>query len=107
MICVYDKTNTAFDKNGDAVLMPISGSVKQIAGGNYELTMVHPIDPYGKWTHLVPDAVIRAPVPEETITNAYTGLEADVYVTTAAAALRSGPSEPTTITYPAWSILAD
>lgn len=107
MICVYDRGNTAFDKNGDAVLIPISGRIKQIAGGNYDLTMVHPIDPYGKWAHLQPDAIIRAPVPAETITNAYTGMDADVYITTTSAALRSGPIEPTQITYPAWSILAD
>ena len=78
MICVYDKTNTAFEANGNAVLTPISCTVRQVAGGNYELTMTHPIDPDGKWAHLVPDAIVRAPIPAETITNAYTGLEADV-----------------------------
>ena len=102
MICVYDRTNTAFTANGNAVLTPTSCTVKQVAGGNYELTMVHPIDPDGKWAHLIPDAIVRAPIPAETITNAYTGLEADVYVTTSAAALRSGPSEPHTVTYGAW-----
>ena len=105
MICVYDIGNENFDKNGDAVLTPISGSHKQIAGGNYDLTMVHPIDPEGKWAHLVPDAIIRAPVPEETIENAYSGMEVDVYKTTEAAALRSGPSEPTTITYQTWNYM--
>ena len=107
MICVYDKDNTNFDNNGNAILTPISGSVRQVAGGNYELTLVHPIDPAGKWAHLVPEAIIRAPVPAETITNAYTGLDADVYVTTESATLRSGPSEPTTITYQSWSITAN
>ena len=102
MICVYDKTNTAFEANGNAVLTPTSCTVRQVAGGNYELTMTHPIDPDGKWAHLVPDAIVRAPIPAETITNAYTGLEADVYVTTSAAALRSGPSEPHAVTYSAW-----
>ena len=103
MICVYDIGNENYDKNGNAVLTPISGTMKTIAGGNCDLSLVHPIDAHGNWTHLVPDAVIRVPVPEETITNAYTGLEADVYVTTEAAALREGPSEPTAITYGAWS----
>ena len=103
MIHVYDIGNENFDKNGNAVLIPISATVRQIAGGNYELTMVHPIDKENKWAHLQPDAIVRAPVPAETITNAYTGMDADVYVTTAAAALREGPSEPTPITYSAWN----
>lgn len=103
MICIYDIGNENFDRNGDAVLTPISGSHRQIAAGNYDLTMVHPIDPEGKWAHLVPDAIIKAPVPEETIENAYSGLAVDVYKTTTAAALRSGPSEPTPISYGAWN----
>ena len=106
MICVYDIGNEEYGKNGDAVLMPTSGSVRQIAAGNYTLDMVHPIDQYGKWEHLVPEAVIRAPIPQETIENAYSGLEADLYVTTEKAALREGPSEPQTITYSTWSISA-
>lgn len=106
MICVYDIGNEEYGKNGDAVLMPTSGSVRQIAAGNYTLDLVHPIDQYGKWEHLVPEAVIRAPIPQETIENAYSGLEADLYVTTEKAALREGPSEPQTITYSTWSISA-
>ena len=102
MICVYDIGNTAYDRNGDVVLLPTSCSIRMVAGGNYDLTLEHPMDPDGKWMHLKEEAVIRAPVPEETITNAFTGLEADVYVTTEDAALRSGPREPTTITYPQW-----
>ena len=106
MICVYDIDNTDFEKNGDAVLMPTSGTVRQVAAGNYTLDLVHPIDEYGKWQHLVPEAVIRAPIPEETIENAFSGLKADLYETTEQAALRSGPSEPTIITYSTWSISA-
>ena len=107
MICVYDRDNTAFDKNGDAVLIPLKCTHRQVAAGKYDLSMTHPIDPYGKWMHLVPEAVIRAPVPHETIDNAYSGQEVDVYRTTSnGAALRSGPSEPTTISYPSWDITA-
>ena len=83
MICVYDSWNTAFDKNGDVVLTPTSGTVKNLAAGQYDLTLEHPIDPDGKWTHLVPEAVIRAPIPKELIENAFAGLEADVYKTNA------------------------
>ena len=103
MIHVYDPGHEYFNSNGDAVLTPISGSHRQVAGGSYNLTLVHPIDPDGKWVHLVPDAVIKAPVPEETIENAFSGLDVDVYKTNQAAALRSGPHEPTTITYGSWS----
>ena len=104
MISVYDIGNTAFDKNGDVVLTPTSGKIKNVAAGQYDLTMEHPIDPEGKWTHLVPEAVIRAPIPKELIENAFAGLEADVYKTNANnVALREGPSEPTTITYQSWS----
>ena len=102
LICVYDIGNEAYEKNGDAVLMPTKGSVRMQAGGSYDMTLECPMDEYGKWKHLTPEAIIRAPVPKETITTAYTGMAADVYVTTEAAALRSGPSEPSIITYSAW-----
>ena len=104
VICVYDIGNEDYEKNGDAVLMPTSGKIRMAAGGNYDLTLECPMDPYGKWKHLTREAVIRAPVPKETITTAYTGMEADVYVTTEAAAIRSGPSEPTAISYPTWTV---
>lgn len=102
MISLYDPGNENFQNNGDVILTPISGSHRNVAGGSYDLTMMHPIDPEGKWAHLVPDAIIRAPVPEETIANAFSGLDADVYKTNQAAALRSGPHEPTTISYSEW-----
>ena len=107
MIHVYDFGNTAYEKNGNAVIQPLSGSIRQVAGGNYDLNMVCAMDPDGKWAHLIEEAIIRAPVPAETIESALSGLDADVYVTTSAAALRSGPSEPQTITYTTWSISAD
>ena len=101
-IQVYDPLNTNFDKNGNVFLTPISGKVRQVAAGSYELDLVHPLDPEGKWQHLVPEAVIRAPVPTEIIESAMSGLEADVYKTTEAAAMRESPSEPQTITYQQW-----
>ena len=103
MIHLYDPGHANFQNNGDVVLTPISGSHKQVAGGSYDLTLVHPIDPEGKWAHLVPDAIIKAPVPRETIENAFSGMDVDVYRTNQTAALRSGPHEPTTITYGSWS----
>jgi len=106
VICVFDKNNTTFTGNGDAVLIPTEAKVKMVAGGNYDMTMTHPIDPYGKWQHLVPGAVIRVPVPEEEIANAWAGYDVDIYKTTAETALREGPEAPTTITYSSWSMSA-
>lgn len=107
MIHVYDFGNQNYDRNGNAILIPTSGKVRMAAGGNYELNFTAPMDPEGRWKHLVKETVVKAPVPKEIIENAFAGLDADIYVTTAAAALRSGPSEPTTITYTMWSISAD
>lgn len=105
MICVYDQGNTNYAGNGDAVLTPIQCSHSQVAAGKYDLTLVHPIDLQGKWKHLVPEgAIIRAPIQEETIETAVSGLDVDLYQTKAAAALRSGPSEPTNINYTAWTV---
>ena len=107
MIHVYDKGNTAYEKNGNVIVFPKKGSVRMAAGGNYDLQMVCPMDQKGNWKHLIKEAIVKAPVPKETIENAFAGLSVDVYITTEAAALRSGPSEPTTITYTTWSISAD
>ena len=106
MINVYDIGNDNYTGNGDAVLVPAEAKLKMVAGGNYDLTMTHPMDPDGKWKHLVPGAILKVPVPEEEIENAFAGMDADVYKVTTATDLREGPTEPSTITYPAWSITA-
>ena len=103
MIHVYDIGNTDFDGLGDAVLQPLSGTVKQAAGGSYDIQMEVAMDPEGKWKHLVPGAIVKASVPEEVIENAYAGMDADVYKTNTEAALREGASEPETISYPEWN----
>ena len=103
MIHVYDIGNTDFDGLGDAILQPLSGTVKQAAGGSYDIQMEVAMDPEGKWKHLVPGAIVKASVPEEVIENAYAGLDADVYKTNTEAALREGASEPTAILYPEWN----
>ena len=103
MITVYDIGNLNFGTNGNAILSPTKCVIKNVAAGQYDLTMEHPIDPTNKWAHLQPEAIIRAPIPKEIIENAYAGMDVDVYKTTASAALREGPSEPTRITYGGWS----
>ena len=107
MICVYDIGNENFENNGDAVLTPTSGTHTQVAGGGFDLKMVHPVDPDGKWKHLVPGAIIKVPVPVETIETSYTGVDADIYKTTASADLREGPSAPQRITYQTWQDTPD
>ena len=102
MICVFDIGNTDYTTMGNAVLQPTACKLHNTAGGDYDLTLEHPIDPEGKWKHLVPGAIIRCPVPREEIENAYAGYDVDVYKTTVKADLREGPSEPTVITYPTW-----
>jgi len=102
LICVYDIGNENYTGNGDAVLQPTKCDIKNIAGGNYDLTMTHPMDATGKWKHLVPGAMIRAPIPREEIENAFAGYEADVYKTIGQGELREEPIEPTTINYPEW-----
>lgn len=102
MISVYDIGNEDFEKNGNCVLTPESGSLKQVAGGSYDVTIVHPMDPDGKWEHLVPGAIVKVPVPVETIENAMSGYAADIYKTTTEAELREDNVSPETITYPAW-----
>ena len=102
-ISVFDKMNMdRFNNNGVAILHPIYGKGKTVAGGECSITMRHPIDASGKWQYLIPEAIVRVPVPEETIENAFAGIEVDLYRTNTKAALRDGPSEPTTITYPTW-----
>lgn len=103
MICVYAVDAEEFTGNGAAVLMPTSASIRQVAGGEYSFSMEHPLDPWGKWKYLVREAVVRLPIPKETIPAASVGYDTDVYKTNTSAALREGPSEPTTITYPTWS----
>ena len=107
MICVYDPLTNDFSGNGKAVLMPTSGTVKMVAGGDYSFSMEHPIDPWGKWKFLKEEAIVRLPVPKETIENSFSGVEADVYKTNTDAELRDDMSEPETITYQTWSITAN
>ena len=102
MIHLYEIWNTAYDKNGDVILTPTGGKVKQVAGGGYDLEMTCALDHDGKWKKIVPGCIVRVPVPKETIDNAFVGTAADIYKTNTETVLREGPSEPTLITYTAW-----
>ena len=63
MICVYPAACTDFSGNGQGVLQPQSCTVTETLNGEWELTLVHPIDEYGKWTRLSEGNILRAPVP--------------------------------------------
>jgi len=105
VIVVFDPMETNFEGNGVAALCPVSGTVRQVAGGEYSFSMKHPIDPWGKWTHLKREAVVRLPIPRETIKSAFSGVEADVYVTTGDTPLMDGMIEPSTHFYAYWNSL--
>ena len=66
MICVYPADCTDFSTNGNGTLSPLSAEVTETLNGEYELTLVHPIDEAGKWQRLVEGCILRAPVPAAT-----------------------------------------
>lgn len=63
MICVYPADCTDFSTNGNGTLSPLSAEVTETLNGEYELTLVHPIDEAGKWQRLAEGCILRAPVP--------------------------------------------
>lgn len=65
-VYLYSPTETDFAKNG-IKLQPISCTVTEEAGGEYELEMEHPHDPEGRWQSLLEDWIIDAPVPPHKI----------------------------------------
>ena len=62
MICVYPADCTDFSTNGNGALSPLSAEVTETLNGEYELTLVHPIDETGKWQRLVEGLRFGAPV---------------------------------------------
>lgn len=102
VISVFDIGNTNYTGLGDCVLAPVSATVTQEAGGSYQIQLEHPIDPEGKWLHLVTGAIVRAPIPAETIENAWTGYEAWIYTSGSSISLRESASEPTAVSYADW-----
>lgn len=64
-IVVFPKNATSFSTNGLCVLTPFSALVHEVAGGEYSLTLEHPMDEKGKWALLTEEMLIRSPVPEK------------------------------------------
>ena len=63
LICVYPADCTDFSNNGLGAVTPMSCSVTETLNGEWELTLVHDIDEFGKWTRLSEGRILRAPVP--------------------------------------------
>lgn len=102
MITVYTTTDTDYDSNGSAVLLPTAAKVSEEAAASYELQMVHPIDDRGLWRYLVAGNIIKAPVPAVHIESAVKGENVDVWKANSGATLYASPKAPTKITYRGW-----
>ena len=63
MICVYEPDCTDFSNNGLGAVTPMSCTVTETLNGEWELTLVHDIDEFGKWKRLGEGRILRAPVP--------------------------------------------
>ncbi|MEA5016945.1 MAG: phage tail spike protein [Candidatus Limiplasma sp.] len=63
MICVFGPTATDFTTLGLGALAPSSCTVTETLNGEWELTLIHPLDENGKWTRLQYGNIIKAPVP--------------------------------------------
>ena len=60
MICVYPADCTDFSTNGNGTISPLTAEVTETLNGEYELTVVHPIDGEGKWQRLVEGCILRS-----------------------------------------------
>ena len=63
MICVYEADCIDFTNNGIGMLEPQSCEVSETLNGEYEVTLVHPLDELGKWQRLQVGRILRVPVP--------------------------------------------
>ena len=63
MICIYEPDCTDFSNNGLGVVTSMSCTVTETLNGEWELTLVHPVDVTGKWQRLVEGRILRVPVP--------------------------------------------
>ena len=98
LICIYPADCTDFSTNGAGTLLPQSCTVTETLNGEYELTLVHPIDEHGKWRRLMEGCILRAPVPAAMTPRVQQKAQTqtggtDIYrITGGRVNLRSGPS---------------
>ena len=65
MITIYSAVATDFSGNGLCVLAPSSCIVTETLNGEWELSLIHPVDDQGKWAWLQAGSIIKAPVPAD------------------------------------------
>ena len=60
-ICVYDigTPKDGFQNNGLAILCPVSCESTEDLNGMWSLTLTHPIDPEGRWQHILQHNLLR------------------------------------------------
>ena len=63
MITLYAANTTSWNSNGICILLPSLCTIHEIAGGDWELTMEHPMTDDLRWAELQYDRIIKAPVP--------------------------------------------
>ena len=63
MICVYPADCTDYTTNGLCVLQPTTCEVTETLNGEWELSMIHPLDDRDRWSYLQVGCIIKAPVP--------------------------------------------
>lgn len=64
MIWIYHADNTDYDHNGDCALMPESCEADSVLNGSWELTLIHPIDPEGRYKEIAEGAVLSVPTQQ-------------------------------------------
>ena len=64
MIWLYHADNVDYDHNGDCALMPESCETDSVLNGSWELTLIHPIDPEGRYREIVEGKVLSVPTQQ-------------------------------------------
>ena len=67
VINVYGVGDIDYETNGAGILLAMDPKVHEVAGGLYELTLTHPVDPMGIWRLLVPGNIFKCSVPAQGI----------------------------------------
>lgn len=62
-IRVYDSNALNFETNGNAMIVPISGTVRQEQNGRFDAQMEIEVDPDGKSDYFVNGAILKLPLP--------------------------------------------
>lgn len=67
-ICIFEPDAQDWNTNGIITLRPTSCEVEEVAGGKFELKMVHPLSGDRRWKDIKPEYLVRAPVPAKRLT---------------------------------------